>query len=141
MCYSVYVSTDLDEDLSKENSELVRFEKKHLDQAIASLLQYENKWYVESKSGCSCTFRHLLSIELGFSEPEDWYEEGDDEIAATISFIRIVRKIVDRGNQVDCIDAWHGIGKEDIVATTVNLTDIKDEQFRFFENHHFHFVK
>ncbi len=78
---------------------------------------------------------------MGFSEPEDWYEEGDDEIAATISFIRIVRKIVDRGNQVDCIDAWHGIGKEDIVATTVNLTDIKDEQFRFFENHHFHFVK
>lgn len=40
---------------------------------------------------------------------------------------------------MDCIDAWYGAVKEDIVEIKVNLKDLADEQIRFFENHHFIF--
>lgn len=140
MCYSVYLSTTSDLDLSGENSDLIRFRKMAADEPFGSMLQHEHKWYVGSKSGCSCTFRHLTSVELGFSEPVDWYEEAEDEILATRSLIMIVRKLIDRGDQVDCIDVWYGAAEEDIVEKTVNLHTLEDEQFRFFENYHFRFV-
>jgi hypothetical protein len=76
---------------------------------------------------------------LGFGEPVDWYEEGEDEIAATLLFINFIRQISKLGFQVDCIDTWEGTGREDIIETSVNLNDIADNQFRFFENHHFVF--
>lgn len=149
MCFHVYLSTDSDEDLSRENSELVYFEKESIyfekdtiKESIVSMLEYNNKWYVGSKSGCSCTFRHLLSydIDFGFSKPVDWYEEDEEDIAATLLFIKIVRNIIDRGNMVDCINIWTAANKEDILEKTINLKRIADNEFRFFENHHFRFV-
>jgi hypothetical protein len=94
---------------------------------------------VGSKSVCSCTFRHLFSTELGFREPVDWFEEDEDEIEATLLFIKIVRRLIDQGYQVDCLDAWYGVAKEDITEMKVNLENLDDEQFRFFENQHFIF--
>ena len=74
MCYLIYVSTDSAENLSQHNSALIRFEKKlgNCAPEVMDLLQYEYPWYVASKAGCSCTFRHLSSTELGFAEPVDW---------------------------------------------------------------------
>jgi hypothetical protein len=85
MCYAVYISTDSTEDLSKRNSELVRFEKVTDPNAdpCTRLLDLPNQWYVGSKTGCSCTFRHLMSVKLGFGEPEDWYPEEQDDVDAT----------------------------------------------------------
>ena len=80
MCYSIYLSTDSNRDLSTENSDLLRFKQETIEEPIRSILQNEHQWYVGSQSGCSCTFRHLYSTELGFAEPVDWYQEDDDEI-------------------------------------------------------------
>ena len=76
MCYGVYISTDSPENLAERNSALVRFEKvTDVDAApCIGVLDFPNQWCVGSKSGCSCTFRHLYSIELGFGEPESWYK-------------------------------------------------------------------
>jgi hypothetical protein len=139
MCYSVYLSTDSEEDLSKQSTDLVRFEKVKDDDPLTSLLEYEARWYVGSRSGCGCTFRHLVSIELGFGEPVHWYQEEDDEINATLSFLAVIRRMIREGYQLDCIDAWSGAGPADIVEKDVDLKTVADEEFRFFENHHFRF--
>jgi hypothetical protein len=139
VCYSIYLSTDSKADLSAENSELVSFLKEPVPEPYQSLLEYPQHWYAGSMSGCSCTFRHLYSVELGFSEPVDWYEEGEDEIAATLLFIKVIRQLSKLGFQVDCVDTWYGAGRDDIAELIVNLDHITDEQFRFFENYHFVF--
>ena len=139
MCYAIYLSTDTNQDLSLENSDLIHFEKQTVEDPFDSLLWYDQQWYVGSKSGCSCTFRHLYSVDLGFGKPVEWYPEDEDEIAATLLFVEIVRKIIERGYKVDCIDAWYGATKEEILEKQVNLNEINDAQFRFFENYHFSF--
>ena len=140
MCYSIHLSTDSSQDLAGENSELLRFEKESIAEPFRSMLRNEHQWYVGSQSGCSCTFRHLFSIELGFGEPVDWYEEDEIEIAATLSFIKIIRRLVESGQRVDCIDAWNDATQDDILERVVNLKNMDDKQFRFFENHHFVFI-
>lgn len=139
MCYSIYVSTDSNQDLSGDNGELIHFRKEAIAEPFSTLLRHENQWFLGSKSVCSCTFRHLFSTELGFSEPVDWFEEDEDQIEATLLFIKIVRRLIVQGHQVDCLDAWYGVAKEDITEMKVNLKDLDDEQFRFFENQHFIF--
>lgn len=139
MCYSIYLSTDADLDLSKNNSDLVHFIKESVPQRYRSLLKFPNQWFVGSKSICSCTFRHLHSIELGFWKPQNWYPEDEQAIEATLIFIKIVREVVNKGYQVDCIDIWEADSQSDIFQFIVNLDHIRDDQFRFYENHHFIF--
>jgi hypothetical protein len=139
VCYSIYLSTDSDLDLSARNSDLAHFSKETIPEPYRALLKYPNHWYVGSKSGCSCTFRHLYSVELGFSEPVAWYAESEAEIAATLAFIKIVRNLLQGSFQADCLDAWEGTQREEVIEISVNLDEITDEQFRFFENHHFIF--
>jgi len=139
VCYSIYLSTDSDQDLSSRNSDLVRFKKEPIPEPYQSQLRYPNQWYVGSKSGCSCTFRHLYSVKLGFGEPVEWYEEDQHEIAATLTFIKVIRQILKQGFIADCVDSWEGTQPEEMIEISVNLEDIGDEQFRFFENHHFLF--
>ena len=141
MCYLVYISTDFEEDLSQHNSGLISFEKDASsgDPEIINLLHYNNQWYVGSKAGCSCTFRHLHSVELGFGEPVDWYAEDPDEIDATKLFYDVMIKLISAGNQVDCIEFWTGAKKDQIKRLEVDLASISRTAFRFFENHHFIF--
>jgi hypothetical protein len=140
VCYSIYLSTDADLDLSRKNSDLVQFRKEPVPQVYRSLLRYPNQWYVGSKTVCSCTFRHLHSIELGFCEPQDWYPEDEQEIEATLIFIMIVRALLNQGYQVDCIDTWEADSPDEIKKINVNLDHFRDDQFRFYENHHFIFT-
>ena len=82
MCYNLYLSTDNQKKLSEYNTELVKFRRigKSDKSCFTTLLKNSNKWYVGSKSGCSCTFRHLASIELGFGETKnDSDSEADSE--------------------------------------------------------------
>ena len=116
MCYAVYISTDSQMNLVERNSELVRFERvtdPDSDPCIA-LLDFPNKWYVGSKSGCGCTFRHLhtSAVELGFSEPVDWYEEEQDELDATREFYVMLSDILSSGYHVDLVDHWEGTQPE-----------------------------
>lgn len=140
MCYSIFLSTDSSRDLSAENWELLEFKPGSIEGPIRSILRHEHRWYVGSKSRCSCTFRHLSSTDLGFGEPVDWYPEAEDELTATVSFIQVVRLLVDQGHQVDCVDIWNSAPDEDIERIDVNLNIISDEQFRFFENYYFNFT-
>lgn len=143
MCYGVYISTDSSEDLARRNSELVRFEKvtdPSTDPCIR-LLDFPNQWYIGSKSGCSCTFRHLASIELGFSEPEDWCKEEQDELDATLELYSILAFLLSAGHKVDLVDRWEGSGPEDIKTLDVSLDDVSEKAFRMFENHKFRFKK
>ncbi len=138
MCYLVYLSTDFEGDLSQHNCALTRFEKdfSDIDPAVLDLLQYEHLWFVGSKAGCSCTFRHLLSIELGFGEPVEWFPEEADEIEATRLFYDVVSDLISAGHKVDCIQIWSGTKKDQIKRLAVDLDGVSRDSFRFFENHH-----
>ena len=139
MCYSVYISTDTTEDLTAHNSELVRFERlsDSNNDPTTVLLEYPYKWYIGSKSGCSCSFRHLMSIELGFSDPVDWYKEEQDDIAATQELYSVFFKIISSGYHIDLVDSWQGAQPSDIKMLDVSLTDVTITAFRLFENHMF----
>lgn len=141
MCYLVYISTDFEGDISKHNSPLMSFDKDfaNVKTDVINVMRHQYKWYVRSKSGCSCTFRHLLAFELGFAEPVDWYEEGADEIEATQAFYDVVAHLISAGYQVDCIAIWVGAKADQIHHLEVDLSSISREAFRFFENHHFVF--
>ena len=141
MCYSVFLSTDSEQDLSSSNSSLINFEKNlgNYKAKIVDLLHHSQKWHVASKSGCGCSFRHLYSIELGFGEPVDWYEEGSDDIEATKAFFDLVVNLLSAGNKVDCIAVWEGTEINQIKHLEVDLSSISRDSFRFFENHHFSF--
>lgn len=143
MCNAVYISTDSAEDLSERNTDLVRFERVADPQSdpCISLLDFSERWYVGSKSGCSCTFRHLVSIEFGFGEPEDWCPEEQDEIDATKQLYSVLKDLVVAGHNVDLVDRWQGAQSEDIATIDVALDDVSENAFRMFENHKFRIAK
>ncbi len=142
MCYQIFVSTNCNDDLSDKNSKLVKFTKELPFDIASGLLCYKNVWYVDSEAGgCSCSFRHANDPKLGFGVPEDWYPEDEVDIKSTIDFIQIIRSILKAGFNVDCIDMWNDnsamVSPSEKVL--INLSDIKSEEFRFFENHIFEF--
>ena len=145
MCYMTVLSTTSAADLSVDNNELVQFSKALPGVAEERHLAHEFKWFIGSKSGCSCEFRHLYvsSVELGFGEPEDWFPEEASDIDATRQVLRKIRSLVAEGEQVDCVDAWASDNKVDAPLageTEVDLSAVSDAQFRFFEMHRFTFV-
>ena len=145
MCYLLLLSTTSDEDLEQHNTELLRFSgNMPIDGAAsveATALHYPHKWYVGSRSGCSCSFRHLYSVELGFSEPVEWYPEESEDIEATLQFMRVVRPLVAKSHAVECIDAWEHseMHPREHKELLVPLVSVNDNEFRFFENHRFVF--
>jgi hypothetical protein len=74
--------------------------------------------------------------------PEDWAPETPSDIEATLKLILLVRSLIARGERVDCVDLWAGseVPPGPPVHMNVDLSRIRDEEFRFFENHHFEFV-
>jgi hypothetical protein len=138
------LSTDFAGDLSARNDNLISFSAELPPLAEKALLEHPNKWFVGSRQGCSCGFRHLYisSVVLGFGEPEDWFPEDPEDIEATLRFVAIVRELVGQGAHVDCIDVW-GLSTESasIEGTIhVDLSQLDDRAFRFFEDHRFVFV-
>jgi hypothetical protein len=140
MCYALILSTTSSSDLSQFNSEEIGFDKNTPDRLPFNQLLYPNKWYVGSRTGCSCSFRHLYGPEFDFGIPEDWFPEEKSDVEATLTFIRLVRSLILKGEKVDCIDVWEGNNTESPHLMSVNLSRIRDAEFRFFENHHFDFV-
>jgi hypothetical protein len=139
------LSTDVMVDLSVHNEDLIYFSRELPGLPEETLLQYSYKWFVGSCDGCSCAFRHLSTNvieELGFAEPEDWYEEDSKDIEATLKFITIIRNLVKQKVKVDCIDVWShdGIEINDIKTLKVFMGDLNDKTFRFAENYRFIFL-
>lgn len=140
MCYQLILSTTSNRDLTASNNDLVRFSRHLPAIAEVSELKYPYQWYVGSKSECSCSFRHLYSIDLGFGEPVDWYKEEQGDIDATLQVIATIRELVTSGESVDCIDAWPGSETGETPRLVVDLGTVSDRAFRFFENYHFIFA-
>ena len=143
MCYALLLSTTLDDDLSQFNSEVLRFDHTIPKNLSSAELLYPHKWYVGSRTGCSCSFRHLYGPQFEFGVPEDWFPEEESDIEATLEFIHSVRSLLSKGARVDCVDLWAGSDAEahvDVPRMPVKLNQIRDEEFRFFENHHFDFA-
>lgn len=141
MCYMVYLSTDSGRDLSQDDRPpLLMFEKDPVnpDPGI-SLLRHPHKWFVGAMGACSCYFRHLPAIELGFGPPEDWYPEDPENIESTKQFYDVVAALLAAGSQVDCVAAWRGTPADAIDHLDVDLAVVSREAFRFFEEHHFAF--
>ena len=130
MCYSLYLSTTSKEDLTKYNSDLVRLERAKPEDEDARALLHSEKWYVGSKSGCSCTFRHLTSTELGFGEPVEWAPEEQDEILATTELYRVIRRIIFEGYSVDLLNLWVGMEREAVTVMDVDLKAIPDSSLK-----------
>jgi hypothetical protein len=144
MCNELMLSTTSEEDLTAHNNELVQFSAELRAIADVSSLKYPRKWYIGSRSGCSCSFRHWLrdNGEPEFGEPEDWREENPADIAATLQVIAIIRGLVVQQESVDCLDVWN---PQEALPTVTNqrevaLGAVSDREFRFFENYHFTFV-
>ena len=137
----LYLSTSSPDELSAHNSEYVRFRAadRETDPKL-SVLENEHGWFVGSKAGCSCTFRHLAGGDLGFDEPEDWLPEDEDAIKATAELYRVIAALVHAGNRVDCVDTWMGEKPAEISRVEVSLNDVPERTFRFFESHHFVFM-
>jgi hypothetical protein len=140
MCYALILSTTSRDDLSRLNNEAIRFDSELSDRLPFDKLLYAHQWYVGSRTGCSCSFRHLYGPEFDFSVPEDWFPEEQSDIQATLTFIRLIRSLALKGEKVDCIDVWESNSTEALHLLPVNLSRIRDEEFRFFENHHFDFI-
>lgn len=145
MCYMTVLSTTLSLDLAQYNTALVNFSRDLPGVAEEGFLTHEFKWFVGSRSGCSCDLRHLCagSEELGFGEPAEWFPEEAEDIEATRMICAIIRRLVSLGEQVDCVDGW----ASDSPACSplsgvieVDLSAVKDTEFRFFERHRFTFT-
>ena len=143
MCYSLYLSTDSPADLRVCSTDLVRFQKaedyEYKSAFIINLLEFPNRWFVGSKSGCSCTFRHLSTAEPWFGAPEDWYPEEQVDLDATRQLYDVMLTLLRSGQSVDCIDIWAGAEPKDLKTTPVLLDDVPRESFRLFENYRFVF--
>lgn len=140
MCYQLYLSTSSTENLSQYNSDWISFgNSDHLDDRYTAIVENERKWYVGSKSGCSCTFRHLAGGDLNFDEPQDWLPEEQDELKATAELYRVIASLVQGGEKVDCLDLWPGAEPAKIKTMSVNLSVVPEKAFRLFEDYHFVF--
>ncbi len=140
MCYELYLSTSSTEDLSQHDSEWLSFgNPDRLDSRYIGILENERKWYVGSKSGCSCTFRHLAGGDLAFDEPQDWLPEEQDNLQATAELYRVIASLVQGGYEVDCLDLWPGADPARIKTVSVGLSAVPQKAFRLFEDHHFVF--
>jgi hypothetical protein len=146
MCHMIIMSTTSDLDLRKFNSSDVIFESELPGVPEEKLLKYDHKWYVGSYQGYSCGFRHLMSVnfpDLGFADPEEWFQENQENIDATLKLIKIFKEIIVSGEKLECIDAWsHDSSEEPYLEgnVIVNLNEVPDTAFRFIESFHHEFI-
>jgi hypothetical protein len=144
MCNLVYLSTNSVEDLAQSDSERIQFKPLEEDDKVyGNVLKHPQKWFVPAPSGCSCGFRHLLSInqvyDQGFREPEDWCPEDEDDIAATAELYRVMARLQAAGHKVDCLDVWNGTPADEVQEQSVDLRTVPEKAFRLFEGYHFVF--
>ena len=156
MCYSVYLSTTSDEDLSLVKSVAFSFEQisrsdetddlgetENGEEAqLLRFLSHRNCWYLTGKyGGCSCHFRHTeggfhptTQVESMpyFSPPESWSPEDAEDVESTGAFYDALVTLVNGGHQVEILDAWSGTKVTRIRTIPVSLAKVSRDEFRFF---------
>ena len=135
----IYIATDCQDDLSKFNNELVTFKKvadRHREEKFISLFSLPYIWHICSRTGCSCGFRND-NLEIGFTEPEDWFPEDKDSIKATRQVYKTLSNILKTGIRTDCLSVWSDVENDDIKTIEISFKEIKEKQFRFFTNYLF----
>lgn len=142
MCYMIVLSTTSERELSEFNTPLMQFSRQLPDVPEQSFLQYQNKWYLGSRDGCSCGFRHLDrgSVELGFSEPVDWWPEDQADLDATRQVVGVLKALLNDNAKLDCVDAWlQDAPKEHTLEgqLAVDLVTTSETSFRFFDGFRF----
>ena len=145
MCQIIVVSTSSDQDLSEWNTPLVQFSRQLPKGDEHTLLHFEHKWFLGSRDGCSCGFRHLShgSQELGFSEPVDWWPEEPEDLESTLQAVKLFKRLAISGARLDCIDAWAQDEPKELGLlgdSVVNLAAVPELAFRFFDGHRFEFA-
>lgn len=144
MCYMIVLSTDSNLELSQFNGRFLQFSKQLPQLPEESFLRYANKWYLGSKEGCSCDFRHLDygNIALGFAEPIAWIPEQSESILATQEAVRVFNLLVRGGAKLDCIDIWAEDDQQiwPYESLCIDLNTVSETIFRFFERYHFNFM-
>jgi len=141
VCYSIYLSTTSEEDLSVLPSTLFRFipATEDYDVEILSLLDHPARWHLECQyGGCSCHFRHLgEGSDLGFAPPADWCPEDDDDIESTKAAYDVIAHILAGGHKLDLVDVWTDAKAAEVTTLDVSLSEVQRDSFRFFENRKF----
>ena len=143
MCYMTLLSTTSLRDLAVFNTPLLQMSRVLPGRPEEVFLQYAQRWFVGSQYGCSCGFRHLTALELGFGVPEEWMPEDDCDIEATLALVAMLRSLIADGAQVDCIDSW---AEDDTQADAElagdmleDLSGMADASFRLYSTHRFSF--
>src|SRR5262245_36158017 len=139
MCYIVFLSTTSPADLSLRGSEPVAFKPadEERDGDYLRFLEFPHKWEVLAAGGsCGCGFRHLMSDELGFGEPEEWYRESTEALNSTKVLYSTIERLLLDGFAVDLLDAWEGNSNE-IKSLDVSFDLVSQSAFRLFENFRF----
>lgn len=151
MCYTIFLSTTSDEDLSVLSPELLQFERiGGADKCLSSVeedpieerLAHANRWLLICRyGGCSCHYRHLPRElrDLGFAPPVDWNPEDDDDIESTAAAYDVFRRLLSEGHKLDVIDAWADTPADGIADMPVRLCEVPKEAFRFFDGVRFAF--
>ena len=158
LCYSVYLSTTSDEDLSLVKSDAFSFEKvsksdetddlgdmdNSEEAQLLRLLSHRNCWYLMGKhGGCSCHFRHDGSLDLpegyrgqipSFGPPEDWAPEDEEDIDSTRAVYDWLISMLSEGHSIDLVDWWSSSNLNEIQTFDVKLRDVPSDHFRFFGN-------
>ena len=136
MCYMTLLSTTSLRDLAVFNTPLLQMSRVLPGRPEEVFLQYAQRWFVGSQYGCSCGFRHLTALELGFGAAEEWMPEDDCDIEATLELVVMLRSLIADGAQVDCIDSWAEDEVQPDVALAgdiaVDLSAIADASFRLY---------
>ena len=81
----------------------------------------KNKWISHFKFG----YRVIIPFE------------DEENLEATKKLYSIIRKLIDDGHQVDCIDVWTDTKPTEIKTMDVEIDNISDKQFRLFVNYLF----
>ena len=76
--------------------------------------------------------------QFEFSEPEDWYDEDVDDIQATVAVYKVIQQLIHNGFSVDLID-FENDPPEAFKEIEVDLIQVSQSSFRFFENYRFTF--
>ena len=139
MCYMLYLSTDCAEDLAPRSTDLLRFEKPDPRFPAPTALKHAHAWFIGSKSGCSCTLRHLSrgNAAFDFQGPQDWLPEEPDAIAGTKQLYAVLAEILRCDGQVDLADVSIGEEIPLLQPLEVSLSEVSADRFRLFEGHLF----
>lgn len=144
MCNLVFISTDSLEDLAINSNGTLNldFSRASADdlKQIQGMLAHQNVWFVGRFGGCSCHFRHVIAGNepFDFVAPQDWDDEEEDDIQATITIYKVIKGLIEKGFSVDLID-FEDEPPEEFNRLEVDLIQVSPSEFRFFENYRFTF--